>query len=295
MSSNATEMQPEMQPETIPDATGDSPGGGTTDNGSEKKPKKELKPVKIPMPEDFDFRQAKGFKPEPFPDGTNMAAKWAQIRAVAAEFCADKIKELVGNHASSEMWPKRGLEVIFRDKEELRAKADRLAADADAKATAVREAKAQRAQEKTKQLEMLKAALSVAMTDELMGEKNADKPIPEKIKLGLQASVNAFKDWAPKINSWPQTSIDKAIGVGNECGLGDSVMRDLLEAFPAEEVEAKASDGKRKSTNPESTLVTPKKAKGAGSSSNAEKQPPNQKEKYRIAKSAAVTTFSASE
>jgi len=313
MSSPVVEMQTEIVPDGVAppppspladatekkeeSSTADATGDNASEAGSEKKTKKEVKPVKIPMPEDYDFRKVKGFKPEAFPEGTNMASKWAQIRAVAAEFCAEEIAKLVGKHASSEMWPTHNLEVIFREKESLRAKANKLAEDAEAKAEANRKSKAERAEEKTKQLEQLKASLSMAMTGELMGTKNEGKDISDKIQLGLEATKEEFKNWAPKIKSWPQASVEKAVGIGQAGGVAESVLRSILEEAPTETVEPKEkkAGGKRKVTEGDADLVTPKKAKGEASSSGAEKKPGSQKPAYRIAKVGAKATLQPGE
>lgn len=280
-------VEPGEEDESVAD---DASKDGDEDDEDEEEDVKNKKAKKVrdftwPKPEDYPERANPKFKPTPFEDGVNITAALAAIRAKHAVAAADEAEALCRKHASSGQWPNGHLKVIYGVKFSLCEKAVKLSDDARDAAAKAAAAKEKRNEEKSKQLEHLKAALSVAFTDELMAEKNSDKDITDRIALGTKAAKIEFKVWAPKILSWSETAIEKACEIATAKGISEEAVSKILKNARLEDAkdskEPTNKTGKRKAGSEASAPAdtTPKKAKGG-----EEKKPPPQKEKYRIAK-----------
>ena len=282
----------------VKDALADGEEGDdhASENADDGKKKKESEPVKIPTPDDFE-RHAK-WKPEPFPEGENFATIWSEIRARKAEEAEQEIEAVLEKYVSSGLWPTGKLQVTCRAARTLR-KAAAVAKQAELdRNQASKASAAERAEEKKKQLEALKAALSLAMTGQLMHADNRSKPMEQRIAEGLDASKAVFKEWAPKINSWKSTARSKAIVVAGECGISsadaDAI---LLEDGQSPPDGGSPSAKKRKASDADSSvdgeedevcedhsLVTPQKPDGMDAAPSPSAPPPTQASKHKAAK-----------
>lgn len=263
----------------------DASGEEDEEEEEEDKKVKKVRYFTWPKPTDYTERANPKFKPTPFEEGTNITSALAAIRAKHAVAAAEEAEELCRKHASSGQWPNGHLKVIFGVKFSLCEKAVKLSDEARDAATKAAAAKEKRNEEKSKQLEHLKAALSVAFTDELMAEKHSDKEISDRVALGTKAAKVEFKVWAPKILSWSETAIEKACEIATAKGISEEAISKIFKNARLENAkdakEPKKETGKRKAGSEASAPAdtTPKKAKGG-----EEKKPPSQKERYRIAK-----------
>lgn len=279
---DATEKkeEPIASPADTTDAA-DGEGGGeeaASESGGKKGGKTKKGDAPIPAADDFADRKRAGWKPTPFPDGVNIASAMAEIRARKAEECLEEIRVLVGEHASSGMWPTNKLQVIANEARDKRDAAEALKRVAEEQSVRAEKAKQDRAEEKKAQLSNLEASIAKALMAAL--KENAKSDILARMQAGVDAALSAFKEWAPKINSWPAPTIKKAVDIAvGATNMEEDAVRKILEEAPTE--TAKPKPEKRKAVEEAGSSVdeTPKKPKSTEAA-----EPPNQKTKYRISK-----------
>lgn len=237
---------------------------GGRKGGKTKKPD-----ASYPMPEDYEERKKASWKPEPLPDGTNIAAEMALIRLVAANQCCENIEACVRKYAATGTWPNTKLQSIFNLRRNLKDTYDHFKGIAEKQAKEAAEAKASRTEEKKAQLAALEAAMAKAL---MAGLKAAMAKDPlERMQAGVDAALAVFKEWAPKINSWPKPTIDKAVTIAAGSGSDEAVLRKILEESPIEETKPKEEGGKRKRDETPKESKESKESKGESSASGAKK------------------------
>ena len=280
----------------------------TNDFNDVKRGKMKKDDVPIPMPEDYPERKKAGFKPEPLPNGFNIASVMAECRAKHAEACRDEMETIVSNYASTGMWPTKKLQVVYNHARDLRDTAVHFAVDAQYQFDKAQKAKAERLEEKKKALEALKTALNGAMMEGMHAQDYAKCEIAEKYAAGLILATETLKKWAPKIKAWPHNSIDKAVAVAQGVGIDFHKAQTIIFDAIVEDSEvntlgkrvADIDDEEEEVENPVDTTSpapkTPTKAdksasgssspSGASSAENSPSVAPAQTPKYRISKKA---------
>ena len=253
--------------------------------GDEKKSKKRDE-VAIPQPEDFEERKKSSWKPEPLPDGTNIASSFADIRAKHSEACAQEIKEFAGKHCATGMWPTHNLTVVFGDAQDKRKKAEKLKQDAIDAANAANEKKEERAQAKTRELASLKTALSLAFTDALNDPKLEGKTIIEKSPFAVEAVEAVCLEWGPKINSWIGAAFQEACGLVKGYGPTTEKINEILAKPEAQPKAKEESGGKRKVREEDVGGSSSADASPAGVEA-AEPGKKKKKDEYRISRKSA--------
>lgn len=282
-------------------AEGTADNSETGSNAGDTKVKAE-RDFTWPQPTDYPARTVGGIiggqlKPKytakPFEDGVNITSALAEIRARHARNAAEEAEELCKVHAASGMWPNGTLKVIFGSAHDLQIKSAKLTAEALAAFEKSKSGREERSAAKQAQLGSLKGELSQAMTDVMFGPGSEGKDINALIPLGVAAVLAKFTVWAPKVNSWSEPVIAKAIGLAEDFGIKGDDLKEILAAAPKEEEKTESKSGKRKAEGGDTD--TPKKAKGESSAAGSQK-PAHAAAKgsgYRISKKGAASSAAA--
>ena len=259
-----------------------------TDTGGKKK-KKPAEPVVIPLPEDFDRHDK--WKPEPFCAGENFKTTWCEIRARKAEEADKEIRGVLSKHVSAGLWPRGMLEITSRQAVVLRKASNAAKTECIKQQEASQKSAAERADEKKKQIDALKASLGNAFSYELHAEANNDVSLTDRFEMGKKAAIKVFTDMAPKINSWKESARAKAIEAAKaSAGMSDEEATSILTAQAEEAAKSSPNVGspsaKKRAAEDDMNisaedLVTPVKPKKDGAESPSA---PSQTDKHQKAK-----------
>lgn len=242
--------------------------GGDASEKSKGKEKKLPEPVTIPLATDFERHD--NWKPEPFEDGSNFNTLYTEIRAAHAEKVVEEITAICGKHVSAGLWPSGKLSVICREAEQRRAASVVAKQQCEEQQTAAAKSQAERADEKKKQLDSLKSALSQACAAPVFDPANGEIPVAERVAMGKAAAKAMLKSWAAKINAWKPTARTKAIEVCASAGINSVDAEVILQAAAAEDAASSPADAASPCAKKPAKEVAKKRKADAGASAEGE-------------------------